>query len=83
MSPAIARMVVKGMRQQVNANYNLTPRETEILQLLSQGNSFKMIAAALSVSIDTVKTHSKRIYEKLQVNSQLEAVSKALSEKLV
>ncbi len=83
MSPAIARMVIKGMQQQTNSKYNLTPRETEILTLLSQGNSFKMIAAALNLSFETVKTHIKHIYEKLQVSSQLEAVSKALNEKLV
>mgnify|MGYP000997188298 FL=1 len=42
-----------------------------------------MIAAGLSLSIDTVRTHIKRLYDKLHVNSQIEAVSKALNEKLV
>jgi DNA-binding NarL/FixJ family response regulator len=83
MSPAIARMVI-GEMQQKNANdYGLTSREKDILALLSQGYSFKMIAHQLDLSIDTIKTHSKHIYDKLHVNSQIEAVSKALNERLV
>ena len=83
MSPVIARMVISGMQRKTEDKYNLTNREREILLLLSEGNSFKMIANDLNISIDTIKTHSKRIYDKLHVNSQLEAVSKALNEKLV
>ena len=85
MSPAIARMVISSMekQQQVKDSYQLTNREREILQLLSKGNSFKMMAAMLHLSIDTVRTHTKHIYDKLHVNSQIEAVSKALNEKLV
>ncbi len=86
MTPAIARKVI-GIMQEPKGNtppdYSLTARETEILRSLSQGNSYKMIAAELGISIDTVRTHIKRIYEKLHVNSQVEAVSKALNEKLV
>jgi DNA-binding NarL/FixJ family response regulator len=85
MSPAIARMIIDNMQRQqvVKDGYQLTSREKEILTLLSQGNSFKMIAASLSLSIDTVRTHAKHIYDKLHVNSQIEAVSKAINEKLV
>lgn len=87
MSPSIARMVINSMQEpvkQVNENdYQLTSREKETLQLLSQGNSFKMIAAELNISIDTVRTHIKHIYDKLHVRSQIEAVSKAINEKLV
>jgi DNA-binding NarL/FixJ family response regulator len=84
MSPVIARMVIGSMqRQKVNDSYKLTSREKDILLLLSQGNSFKMIAAALNLSLDTVRTHTKHIYDKLHVNSQVEAVSKALNERLV
>ncbi|MDZ7649722.1 MAG: LuxR C-terminal-related transcriptional regulator [Cytophagales bacterium] len=50
---------------------------------LSDGNSYKLIAAQYNISIDTVRTHIKKIYEKLQVHSQTEAVSKAINEKLV
>ncbi len=86
MSPSIARMIIGSMQQQppTAANdYQLTNREKEILQALSQGNSFKMIAADCNISIDTVRTHIKRIYDKLHVRSQIEAVSKAINEKLV
>lgn len=87
MSPSIARMVITSMQQPVQSapekDYQLTPREKETLQLLSMGNSFKMIAAELNISIDTVRTHIKRIYDKLHVRSQIEAVSKAINEKLV
>jgi DNA-binding NarL/FixJ family response regulator len=86
MSPAIARMIIGNMQKPVESvshDYQLTIREKEILQLLSKGNSFKMIASDLTISIDTVRTHIKRIYDKLHVRSQIEAVSKAINEKLV
>jgi DNA-binding NarL/FixJ family response regulator len=84
MSPSIARMVIDSMRQKpAENNYQLTAREKEILTSLSQGNSYKMIAAEFDISLDTVRTHIKRIYEKLQVHSQTEAVSKAIKEGLV
>ncbi len=85
MSPSIARMIISSLQQpaaQVN-DYQLTQREKEILQLLSRGNSFKIIAAELYISLDTVRTHIKHIYDKLHVRSQIEAVSKAINEKLV
>ena len=86
MSPGIARMVIESMQQKQLADenkYNLTAREKEILSSLAKGNSYKLIAADLQISIDTVRTHLKRIYEKLQVHSQIEAVSKAVNERLV
>ncbi|MEO7048184.1 MAG: response regulator transcription factor [Ferruginibacter sp.] len=86
MSPGIARMVIQGMQQlpkPIADNYNLTSREKEILSILSKGNSYKLIAADLAISIDTVRTHIKNIYEKLQVHSQTEAVYKATNERLV
>lgn len=87
MSPTIARMVISSMLQPagtaVTNDYQLTNREKEILQSLSKGNSFKLIAADLCISLDTVRTHIKHIYDKLHVRSQIEAVSKAINEKLV
>jgi len=84
MSPSIARMVVASMQQKPALNvYQLTPREKEILHSLSKGNSYKLIASEFQISMDTVRTHIKRIYEKLHVHSQTEAVSKAINEKLV
>jgi len=63
--------------------YNLTDREREILALLVKGNSYKMIAAACHISLDTVRSHIKKIYEKLHVHSQTEAVAKAIRQRLV
>jgi DNA-binding NarL/FixJ family response regulator len=86
MSPSIARMVIQSMQtgNKLNSDpYQLTAREKEILSSLSKGNSYKLIAAELEISLDTVRTHIKHIYDKLQVHSQTEAVSKAINEKLV
>ena len=83
MSPSIARMVITSMQKSISNPYQLTQREKEILTLLSQGNSYKIIAAQSDISLDTVRTHIKKIYEKLHVHSQTEAVSKAINEKLV
>jgi DNA-binding NarL/FixJ family response regulator len=86
MSPAIARMVINNMQEQAVTppdNYQLTKREKEILSSLSKGNSYKLIAADLGIGIETVRSHLKKVYDKLHVNSQTEAVSKAINEKLV
>ncbi len=84
MSPSIAHMVISSLQKPINVNpYSLTPREQEILTSLSKGNSYKMMAVEFSVTVDTIRAHIKKVYEKLQVHSQTEAVSKALNEKLV
>jgi DNA-binding NarL/FixJ family response regulator len=59
----------------------LSAREQEILQLLMKGYSYKMIAAELNITIETVRTHIKRIYEKLHVHSASEAFAKIFPEK--
>jgi DNA-binding NarL/FixJ family response regulator len=61
----------------------LTPRERDVLNCLVQGMSYKAVSASLDVSIDTVRTHIRAVYRKLQVNSVAEAVGRALREKLV
>jgi len=85
MSPSIARMVLAAMHQKTAPEnpYQLTPKEKEVLTSLSKGNSYKMIAAEIQISLDTVRTHIKKIYDKLHVHSQTEAVSKAINEKLI
>lgn len=87
MSSSIARRVLtlfqKNVTPATNDNYQLTPKEKDILQHMVQGKSFKMIAAATGISYETVRTHMKNIYLKLHVNSNTEAVSKALREKIV
>lgn len=85
MSPSVARMVLDSMRQKsAPANpYQLTPKEKEVLTSLSKGNSYKLIADDIHISIDTVRSHIRSVYEKLHVHSQTEAVSKAINEKLI
>jgi DNA-binding NarL/FixJ family response regulator len=86
MSPGIARMHQSQSPTQPTPtpnNYNLSTRENEILSHLSKGKSIKLMASELSISVETVRTHIKNIYEKLQVHTQTEAVSKAINEKLV
>jgi DNA-binding NarL/FixJ family response regulator len=55
----------------------LAPREQEVLSLLVTGHSYKMIADKCGITIETVRSHIKRIYEKLQVHSATEAATKA------
>lgn len=83
MSPMIARRVLDSFRQKKDNKYNLTVRETEVLQLLIKGNSIKMIASDLNMAFDTVRSHLKNIYQKLHVNCGKEAIAKAFNEKLV
>lgn len=61
----------------------LSDREKEILALLVKGKMYKMIAAECFISIDTVSTHVRHIYEKLHVHSKTEAVAKAINQKLI
>ncbi len=85
MSPFVAQKVFQHFRSQNIPEkdiFNLTPREKEILQLLVNGNSYKMIAAKSFISIDTVKRHLQNIYHKLHVNCGTEAVAKALRHKI-
>lgn len=82
MSSSIATQVLK-MFSAIPApadkqeDYKLSDRETEVLQLLVNGYSYKMIASEMFIAIDTVRSHIKKIYEKLHVNSKSEAVAKA------
>jgi DNA-binding NarL/FixJ family response regulator len=61
----------------------LSEREKEILALLVKAKSYKAIAAECFISIDTVNTHVRHIYEKLHVHSKSEAVAKAINQRLV
>jgi DNA-binding NarL/FixJ family response regulator len=56
----------------------LTMRERDVLQLIAKGASYKDISFDLNISLDTVRSHIKKIYEKLKVNSKSEAVAKVL-----
>ena len=84
MTPSVALRVMKFFNQKKPAaDYNLTNKETEVLTLLADGNSYKMVAAKLDISYSTVNSHIKNIYEKLHVHSVGEAVSVALKNKIV
>lgn len=86
MTPSIATRVLKFFRDKgaVNTqNFGLTTREMDILQHLVDGKSYKMISSDLNISYHTVNSHVKKIYDKLQVNSVSEAVSKALQQKII
>ena len=65
------------------ADYGLTAREEEILRLLSEGLIKKEIASALRISVNTVSTHLRRVYDKLHVNTNTGAVAKALREGII
>ncbi len=62
---------------------SLSDREQEVLRCLVRGSSYKQVAADLSISLDTVRTHIRKLYKKLQVHSVAEAVSRAIREGLV
>ncbi|HPG11895.1 MAG TPA: response regulator transcription factor [Chitinophagaceae bacterium] len=83
MSPVIAKMVISSMQKSSGKQYNFTVRENDILKLLCKGMSYKMIANETGLAFETIRSYIKNIYEKLQVHSATEAVSKAINEKLV
>lgn len=85
MTASIATQVLKMFSQiqhPVHEDYNLSEREKEVLQLLVNGYSYKMIGAEMFIAIDTVRSHIKKIYEKLHVNSKSEAVAKAFKNNI-
>lgn len=82
MTPEIARRVVQYLRGRPPAQPELgllTPREREVLQQLAQGFRYKEVSANLNMSMDTVRTHIRNIYDKLRVHSRTEAVMKLVS----
>ena len=79
ISSQIARKVIEAFAVRENSNdyfQDLTKREQELLGLLSKGYRYREIAEKVFVSIETVRTHIRNIYEKLQVNSRTEALKK-------
>ena len=83
MSPTAARGLVDALRRKptvkpvVSVANPLSPRETEVLNLLARGMSFAEISSVLNISCHTVTAHIKKIYRKLQVHSRGEAVYEA------
>lgn len=82
MSIKIAKMVVSSFKRKPS-EIELSTREKEVLTLLSEGNSYDVIADKLFLSKNTIKFHIKNIYGKLQVNSNVKAVQKANRENLI
>jgi DNA-binding NarL/FixJ family response regulator len=81
MSPEIARKVVtlfRTVRPPGPVDHDLTPQETRLLRLLSEGHSYESAGANLNVSVNTVRNYVRSVYHKLHVHSKSEAVSKAL-----
>jgi DNA-binding NarL/FixJ family response regulator len=85
MNPRIARRVLEMFSKFApkQSDYGLSDREKEILQLMTTGLIKKEIADRLTLSVHTVDTYLRRIYEKLEVNTRTGAVAKALKEGLV
>jgi len=78
MSSQIARRVIASFQHKnsIDETNILTPREKEILKELSKGLRYKEIADEMKISIETVRSHARKIYEKLQVQSRTEALNK-------
>ena len=87
MTPSIASKVLSmfksGTTFAKDESYNLTDRETEVLKYLVRGMSYKATADKCSVSIETINSHVKNIYRKLQVNSKAEAILKVIKGKII
>ncbi|MBC7494996.1 MAG: response regulator transcription factor, partial [Flavobacterium sp.] len=84
MTPSIAMKTLKLFRNPIDfeatsndQNVNLTPREIEVLNQLSKGLKYKIIAENLFLSEGTIRKHVENIYAKLQVHNKLEAIQKA------
>lgn len=87
MSPVIATRVLKMVSharpEHKKETFNLSEREIEILSCLVKGMSYKLIADACLISVDTVRVHIRNIYSKLHVNSKGEAIITAIKSNIV
>lgn len=89
MTPWVARKVLNMIYNskegpgQPTVDYNLTGKEKEVLTHIVNGLSYKMITAEMNLSYETIRSHVKRIYEKLHVASLTEVVAKAIKQRIV
>ncbi len=86
MSPGVARRVLQSFRSKEDEGEKIVPltdREKDILNMLTQGHTYKRISAECGISIDTTRTHIKNIYAKLHVACGTEAVAKAMRMRLL
>jgi DNA-binding NarL/FixJ family response regulator len=80
MSGQIARKVIASFQQKdsIDGSQLLTQREKEILKSLAKGLRYKEIASEFNIGIETVRSHARNIYEKLQVQSRMDAINKIM-----
>jgi DNA-binding NarL/FixJ family response regulator len=81
MSSSIARKVVQAFQPSPHASAlieHLAPREQQVLELLAKGRAYKQIADEMNLSMGTIRTYIRRVYEKLHVNCRTDAVVKYL-----
>jgi DNA-binding NarL/FixJ family response regulator len=90
LTPAIARTLLDLVRrigpsssETAPPRFDLTDREQDVLRCLVQGMAYKTTASELDISIDTVRSHVRSVYRKLQVHSVAQAVGRALRDGLV
>ncbi len=83
ISPGVAKRVLQAFHNKPKQSFYLSQREQQILQLLVDGYTYKRISAECFIAMDTVRTHLKNIYAKLQVNTGKEAITKALKYRIV
>lgn len=85
MTPSVARKVVESFRDGATGVLEapLTPREIEVLEGLVQGRTYARIARDLQVSVNTIQSHVRSVYGKLEVNSKAEMTLKAIRSGLV
>ena len=77
ISPAIARRLLQRLRPEAPSGVALSPRETEVLRMIGRGLKSSEVAEILAISPQTVATHVKTIYRKLEITSRAEAALEA------
>lgn len=92
MTPGVARTLLTFVRESVGGRpgddpeptrLDLTAREQEVLRCIVHGRSYQQTAAELAISLETVRTHIRNLYRKLQVHSVAEAVGLAIRKRLI
>ncbi len=86
LTPSIARVIFKNIQNQQHdkrEKVSLSAREIEVLSGLVDGLTYKMIAQKYFISVDTVRSYIRSVYEKLEVHSRSEAIVRAINDRLV
>jgi DNA-binding NarL/FixJ family response regulator len=88
LSPAVTRLVIEnylrwGEVQKNTSNDGLTPRESEVLQLIAEGYSNKQIAEILCISIKTVQAHRLNLMSKLDLHNRADLIKYAIQRKII